>query len=345
MTSKIILNTFDHTRVDAEKVHPAFIDNIYNLNIQQLEYIIAVDHYRHFANAADACFVTQATLSMMIKKLEQELNCVLFDRSRQPVVPTDTGEVIIAQAKLILKEWELLRQIPANASQKIEGELKIGIIPTLAPYLLPLFLSSFLQNYPLVKLKIQEQNTEELLRLLSSGKLDAGIMATPIHDHTFKEKHLFNETFRVYVSQQEKTLKRKFILPEEIDINRLWLLEEGHCLRSQILNLCELQQQQAKLHQLDYETGSIESLMKITEIHQGITIIPELATVGFDQSQKNRLRYFMEPVPAREISIVTYRHHVKENLLDALEVEIKEGALPFLSKPKKQQNVLPIKIS
>jgi LysR family hydrogen peroxide-inducible transcriptional activator len=315
------------------------------MNIQQLEYIIAVDHHRHFANAAEACYVTQATLSMMIKKLEQELDCVLFDRSRQPVVPTDIGQLVIAQAKSIWKEWEFLKQIPANASQKVEGELKIGIIPTLAPYLLPLFLSSFLHKYPLVKLKIQEQNTEPLLKQLASGKLDAGIMATPINDHQYKEKHLFNETFRVYVSQQEKTLKRKFILPEEIDVNRLWLLEEGHCLRSQVLNLCELQEKQAKLHHLDYETGSIESLMKITEINGGITIIPELATIDFEQSQKNRLRYFMEPVPAREISIVTYRHHVKQSLLQALEEEIKSGTLPFLSGNKKQSQVISIKRS
>jgi len=314
------------------------------MNLQQLEYIVAVDTHRHFAKAADACFVTQATLSMMIKKLEQELDATIFDRSKQPVIPTESGKAIIDQAKIVLKEVSLLHRISKESGSAIEGELRIGIIPTLAPYLLPLFLSPFLKQYPRVKLKIQEHNTEQLLQLLAADRLDTGIMATPIADKTFQERSLFFEPFKVFVSQHEKALKKKYIIPEEIDINRLWLLEEGHCLRSQILNLCELQKRQARLHNLEYESGSIESLLKITEINQGITIIPELATLNFDKPSRERLRHFKPPVPVREISLVTYRHFVKKKLLDVLEREIKIHVEPFLSGNTKQAQVIPIDI-
>jgi LysR family hydrogen peroxide-inducible transcriptional activator len=311
------------------------------MNLQQLEYVTAVDTHRHFANAANACFVTQATLSMMIKKLEQELNIVIFDRSRQPVVPTDAGRLVIEQARIVLREAELMKQLASHMNTGHRGELRIGIIPTLAPYLLPLFLPSFLKKYSDVKLKIQEQTTAQLLQMLSSDKIDVGIMATPIEETNFKEVHLFYEEFKVFVAAPDSHLKKKYILPEDIDVNKLWLLEEGHCLRSQTLNLCELQKRGAKAHNLDYETGSIESLLKITTINNGITIVPELATLNFDEAFRSNLRNFKPPVPVREISLVTYRHFVKRKLLDMLEQEIRESVKPFLQK-KKETNIIPI---
>jgi LysR family transcriptional regulator, hydrogen peroxide-inducible genes activator len=302
------------------------------MNLQQLEYIVAVDTHRHFAKAADQCFVTQATLSMMIKKLEQELDVILFDRSRQPVVPTELGKEIIEQARVILKETQQLKLISREARSGTAGELRIGIIPTVAPYLLPLFLTDFLKKYPAVKLRIVEQTTEHLLQLLSSDKLDVGIMATPLSEKGFAEKHLFYEEFKVYVAEENKSLKKKYILAEDIDINKLWLLEEGHCLRSQVLNLCEIQKQQAILHHLDYETGSIESLLKITDMNGGITIIPELATLHFEKKAKDKLRHFKPPVPVREISLVTYRHFIKKGLLQVLEKEITTAVKSFVNK-------------
>jgi LysR family hydrogen peroxide-inducible transcriptional activator len=311
------------------------------MNLQQLEYIVAVDTYRHFSNAAENCFVTQATLSMMIKKLEQELDVAIFDRSKQPVVPTEAGKLVIEQARIVLKETELIRHLSDNLKSGIKGELKVGIIPTLAPYLLPLFLPPFLKRYPSVKLKIQEQTTDQLLLMLSSDKIDVAIMATPVGHKNFKESPLFYEEFNVFVSANDKNLKKKYILPEDIDINKLWLLEEGHCLRSQTLNLCELQKQQAKAHNLDYEAGSIESLLKITEINEGITIIPELATLDFGKSSKNKLRHFKPPVPVREISLVTYRHFIKKNLLELLQKEIISSVKPHLRPNKKPAQVVP----
>ena len=301
------------------------------MNLQQLEYIVAVDRHRHFEKAARACFVTQATLSMMIKKLEQELDTILFDRSKQPVVPTETGKAIVEQARIVLKETSQLKLLSKEAESRTSGQLRIGVIPTIAPYLLPLFLTQFLKAYPDVKLKIVEQTTEHLLKLLATDSLDVAIMATPLTEKGFAETHLFYEEFKVYVADQNKSLKKKYILAEDIDVNKLWLLEEGHCLRSQVLNLCEIQKQQAIIHHLDYETGSIESLLRITEMNGGITIIPQLATVQFNKKEKEKLRHFKPPVPVREISLVTYRHFVKKGLLHLLQKEITHGVKAHLT--------------
>src|SRR5829696_1532237 len=269
---------------------------------------------------------------MMIKKLEQELDVIIFDRSKQPVVPTEIGKEIIEQARVVLKETQQLKLLSKEVKSGTGGILRIGVIPTIAPYLLPLFLTDFLKKYPAIKLKIVEQTTEHLLKLLSSDKIDVAIMATPIAEKGFAEKHLFYEEFKVYVAEENKSLKKKYILAEDIDVNKLWLLEEGHCLRSQVLNLCEIQKQQAIIHHLDYETGSIESLLKITDMNGGITIIPELATIHFEKKGKDKLRHFKPPVPVREISLVTYRHFVKKGLLQLLEKEITAGVKPFINK-------------
>ena len=310
------------------------------MNLQQLEYIVALGTYKHFGRAAEKCFVTQATLSMMIKKLEGELDMVLFDRSHQPILPTEAGMIIIEQARAVLKETAQIKWISKEIKTGLQGELRIGIIPTLAPYLLPLFLSQFLTAHPAIKLKIIEQTTDQLLKLLSTDRLDVGIMATPLQSKNFKEKHLFYEEFKVFVADNDKGLRKKYILPEDIDVNKLWLLEEGHCLRSQTLNLCELQKQQARIHNLEYETGSIESLLKITEMNGGITIVPELATLTFNEVARQKLRHFKPPVPVREISLVTYRHFVKKGLLDLLEAAIVDGVKSHLSSSKKGAQIV-----
>ncbi|MDB5251987.1 MAG: transcriptional regulator [Flaviaesturariibacter sp.] len=304
------------------------------MNLQQLEYIVALDTHRHFAKAAESCFITQATLSMMVKKLEDELGISLFDRSRQPVVPTEAGSAIIEQARVVVKEAAQVKLLSEEIRTGVGGELRIGIIPTLAPYLLPLFLAQFLAAYPAIRLKIVEQTTDQLLRMLASDTIDVGIMATPLQRRNYKETHLFYEEFRVFVSGDDKGLRKKYILPKDLDVNRLWLLEEGHCLRTQTLNLCELQEQQARAHHLDYETGSIESLLKITEMNGGITIIPELAALSFAPEAAAKLRAFKPPAPVREISLVTYRHFVKKGLLTLLETSITTAVRPLLAKRK-----------
>jgi len=292
------------------------------MNFQQLEYIIAVDACRHFVQAADKCCVTQATLSMMIKKLEDELGALIFDRRKQPVVPTEIGKIIIEQAKVVLKEAALLKQIVQEVDSEIKGELRLGIIPTLAPYLLHLFLPQFLKKYPSVKLKIVETNTSNIIAALEKEELDIGILATPLGINGMKETVLFRENFRVFVSNKEKLLNKQYLLPQEIDVQRLWLLAEGHCLREQVMNLCELQKQQANLHHLEYEAGSIESLLKIVEMNEGITIIPELAALALDNIRQKQLRSFQSPAPMREIGLLTHKHFIKKRLFEVLKEEI-----------------------
>lgn len=295
------------------------------MNNQQLEYIVAVDSYRHFVTAAEKCFVTQATLSMMIKKLEEELGVKIFDRSKQPVVPTETGKLIIAQARIVLQNTERMKEIVHEEKGQMSGELRIGIIPTLAPYIIPLFMNTFMKKYPDVKLKISEITTESIINKLEKHSLDIGLLATPLNNKALVEQPLFYEQFVVYASSEEKLLKKKYLLANDIDINRLWLLEEGHCLRSQVVNLCELKHREKELHQLDFEAGSIETLKKIVELNQGITILPELALKDIPEDQKNKIRYFKSPAPVREISLVTFRHFVKKKLADALKQQILEN--------------------
>ncbi len=292
------------------------------MNIQQLEYVIAVDDCRHFVKAAEKCYVTQATLSMMLKKLEEELQVKIFDRSRQPVVPTEIGIKIIAQAKIILQESNRLAEMVEEEKGELKGELKIGIIPTLAPYLLPLFMNSFLKKYPSVKIKISELTTGQIIHKLEQHDLDAGLLTIPLNQPSLREETLFYEQFVVYASPEQKILKKKFVLAKDIDINRLCLLEEGHCLRLQVFNLCELRNKEKEFRQLDFETGSIETLKRIVEVNHGITILPKLALKVMTPNQKKNIRFFKKPVPVREVGLVTYRYFVKEKLIHGLKDEI-----------------------
>jgi LysR family hydrogen peroxide-inducible transcriptional activator len=292
------------------------------MNIQHLKYVLAVDTHRHFAKAAGKCFVTQPTLSMMIRVLEDELGIKIFDRSRQPVVPTEAGEVVIAQARIIVQEAERMKEIIHELKGEITGELKLGIIPTVAPYLLPLFLNSFLKKYPLLKIKITELTTQQIIENLKNHHLDVGILATPLNNEALKEQPLYYEQFVVYASLDEKLMKKKFLIPGDIDTNHLWLLEEGHCLRTQILNLCELRKKGLETGNLEYEAGSIETLKKMVDMNNGITILPELALEELTVKDKRFVRHFKPQVPVREISIVTYRHFVKQRMVDILKEEI-----------------------
>lgn len=304
------------------------------MNLQQLEYIIAVDQYRHFAQAADHCHITQPTLSTMINKLEQELEVHIFDRTRHPVVPTQEGVEILKQARRVLAEADRIKQIVTDLKEEIHGELKLGIIPTVAPFLLPLILNDFLQRYPQLKLSISEYTTEHIVEKLHSGELDAGILATPLHIDNIRETPLYNEEFVVYAGGKEDIIRKKYVIPKDIDLSRLWLLEEGHCLRSQIINLCELKKQGNYLTNLNYEVGSIDTLKRLVDSNKGITILPELAILDFPEESKKYLHYFKPPVPVREISIVTYRHLVKERLINLVKDEITAKIKPLVGQGK-----------
>lgn len=293
-----------------------------NISLTQLEYIVAVDTYRHFSTAAQKCFVSQPTLSMQIQKAEEELGVIIFDRSKQPVVPTEIGTNIIEQARKVLHEKRVLAEIIASQRDSLEGELKMAIIPTLAPYLIPLFLHRFFKKYPKIHLTVEEQTTDTLVENLKKNTIDLGVLVTPLNDQAIKEEPLFYEEFMVYVSKSNALSKKTYVLADDIDVKKLWLLEEGHCFRSQILNLCELRKATRQEKPFQYEAGSIDTLRKMVELDDGITILPELATKDLTTKQKNLIHRFKGQAPVREVSLVTHRSYIKRRLIEALKVEI-----------------------
>ena len=303
------------------------------MNLQQLEYILAVDEHKSFSKASAAKFISQPALSMMIQKLENELDIRIFDRSKKPISPTNAGRIIIDQARVILREVDKLEEINRSLKKTMQGKLSIGIIPTLAPYLLPLFLKPFLEKFPKIHIKIYENTTEVIIEKLKTGMLDAGILVTPLSYNFIKEIPLFYEQFFVYSREFNN---KNFLLPIDIDPDELWLLEEGHCFRSQILNLCELRKKsQARF---EFEAGSIDTLIKMVDHQSGVTIVPELATFTLSKQQKNHLKRFAPPVPVREVSLVTHRDYVKKSMIDALRESIINN-LPNLDQSENRNRI------
>lgn len=311
------------------------------MTFTQLEYVVSVDRHRHFVAAAAECFVTQPTLSMQIHKLEKEWGVKIFDRSKQPVIPTEQGLELIEHAKKILAERDQLTELINNRKGLLAGELRLGIIPTLAPYLLPLFVKEFTAKYPQVKLVVNEMMTSLIIARLREGKIDAGILVTPLMEPGIKEEVLFYEEMLVYVSKNNAAYEKQYVLAKDINPDKLWLLEEGHCFRSQIMNLCELQKASKAGHPFEYEAGSIETLRRMVEVNDGITILPELATMDLSARQQQLLRSFRKPVPMRQVSLVVHRDFVKKSLLDILKKEIIE-AVPEKIRKNKNHHIVPV---
>ena len=311
------------------------------MTITQLEYIVAVDTYRSFVAAAEKCFVTQPTLSMQVQKLEDTLGVKLFDRSRQPVVPTEIGEEIITQARILLSEGEKIKEIISDRQRELSGELKVGIIPTIAPYILPKILHGFIEKYPAVKLVVWEQTTEMIVQQLKLGTIDCGIMSTPLHEGNLTEIPVFYENFVAYVSKNSKLSKKKNIVPDDIDMEEIWVLNEGHCMREQVLNICQRRKATQGFKHFEYNTGSVETLKRMVDQNNGATILPELALADLSDKQLEKVRYFKTPEPAREVSIVIQRNFLKRRMIEALKNEILEF-LPKRMKSKKKKEVMEI---
>lgn len=290
------------------------------MTLTQLEYIVALDTHRHFVLASEKCFVTQPTLSMQIQKLEEELGVKIFDRTKQPVIPTEIGVTIISQARTILLEANRMAQIINDQKDTMTGEIRIGIIPTLAPYLLPPLFKQMRDKYPQLELIVKETITEEVIHELKNNRLDCGLVVTPLKDASIKEDVLFYEELFVYVSRKNSLYDKKYVLANEIDPDQLWLLEEGHCFRSQMLNLCELRKS-SDFH-FKYETGNIETLKRMVDKSDGITILPELAVMEFNKQQLKLVKRLKDPSPAREVSLVTHRDHIKTKLIKTLKEEV-----------------------
>ena len=288
------------------------------MNLQQLEYIVAVDRLRHFAKAAGYCNVTQPTLSAMIQKLEDELGLQIFDRTAHPVITNDNATEVIAQAKEVLQQVRILRDKANDARIEMKGELILGVIPTIAPYLMPLFLFDFLKQFPQVKVVIREFHTAVILEKIRLGELDAGIVATPLDENGFISRRLYLEPLKLYVSKLEEAAKNIYVLPTEIDASRIWMLEEGNCLRNQFINLCNLKSSHLKPTNLDYTAGNFETLVQMIDRGGGMTLLPELAIQQLNEDRKTQVREFTPPQPVREVSLVFMRQYAKQKINEAL---------------------------
>jgi len=292
------------------------------MTLVQLEYIIALDTYRHFATAADRCHVTQPTLSMQIQKLEDELGVLLFDRSKHPVLPTEVGISVIEQARAVISAQKQIMEIVRDAKNEVSGHLKVGVIPTLAPYLLPLFLTSFIERYPKINLEVEELLTQQIIEKLKLGLLDVGLVVTPIDDRSINEIPVFYEPFVVFAAQNHPLLQQEKVDFKDIHAEDMWLLNEGHCLRNQVMNLCEEKAAASQALKFLYKTGSLEMLIKLVEQRYGYTLLPALATLDMSPDRKALVREFAAPQPKREVSIIVHRGYLKKKLIECLKTEI-----------------------
>lgn len=311
------------------------------MTITQLEYVVAVDTYRSFVTAANKCFVTQPTLSMQIQKLEDTLGVKIFDRSHQPVIPTEIGLEIIAQARVLLAESEKIKEIITDRQKELSGELRVGIIPTVSPYILPKIINGFIEKYPQVKLIVWEQTTEQIIQQLKMGTLDCGILSTPLHESGLTEIPVFYENFVAYTSKNSKLSKKKTITPDDIDMEEIWVLNEGHCMREQVLNICQRRKATKGFQHFEYNTGSVETLKRMVDMNNGATILPELALADMSDRQRDRVRYFKSPEPAREVSIVIHRNFLKRRMIEALKNEILDF-VPKRLRTKKKKEIMEI---
>ncbi len=312
------------------------------MTIVQLSYIIAVNDFKSFAKAADKCFVTQPTLSMQIQKLENELGVVIFDRTKKPVAPTEIGEKIIEQARVVVREKHRINDIINEESEEIKGKFKLGIIPTIAPYLLPLFVEAFSKNYSSIELIIDELQTGQIIEKLKKDELDAGIVATPLFLKEISERPIYYEPFVGYVSENHRLSKKRKIDPNELDVKDLFLLKEGHCFRDHVLQICKYYGEGKKpgARTVNLEGATLETLMKMVDKNIGMTLIPYLAMKELEGSTKEKyIKKFKAPVPTREISIVYHRAQLKKKLIDLLEKEIKR-AIPIELKKSSGEFVL-----
>tara|TARA_R110002126_G_scaffold149547_1_gene295535 strand:- start:1073 stop:1996 length:924 start_codon:yes stop_codon:yes gene_type:complete len=287
------------------------------MTIQQLEYVIALDTYRHFVTAAEKCFVTQPTITIQVKKLEDEIGFLIFDKSKSPFKPSDLGEVFIAKAKVILHEIKELKNMVNVELDNLEGEYRMAVIPTISSYLIPLISGSFSKKYPNTILKIQEMESDQIILALQKKEIDLGILVTPLNEPFIREIKLYNEPFIFYGQEDCFEKEKNSISASEIEkLGNIWLLENGHCFRNQVLNICGNTDNNKNIQ---FQSGSIEALKRMVDNYGGYTLVPEMA---LNNTEKGRILHFNEPKPIREVSLVTHHTFSKDVLIDALRMEI-----------------------
>lgn len=298
------------------------------MTLTQLKYIIAVDTHRHFATAADHCYVTQPTLSMQIHKLEDELGIQIFDRSKQPVVPTPQGFKIVEQARVILKHVQQLEDLATQHEGELRGTFKVGIIPTVAPYLIPLFLQKFSAAYPKIELIFEETKTQQLLTRLQQDQLDIGIIATPAQQANMHEEDLYYEPFIGYLSEDHSLSQKTELSVKDLEIDNLWLLEDGHCFRDQAVKLCKKSRNDSPKTPIQFQSGNLETLKKLVEQNFGMTLLPYLAIDQLNGNHSNaRIKNFEHPIPRRKVRLVYGRLHLKDNIVNAFK-EVIQDCIP-----------------
>lgn len=293
------------------------------MTLQQLEYILAVDQFRHFAKAAEYCRVTQPTLSAMIQKLEEELDTKIFDRSQQPVCPTPIGIQVLKQAQTVLVQANLIKNIIEEEKHSLSGTFRLGILPTIAPYLLPRFFPQLMKQYSQLDIRVIEMKTNDIKKALQDGEIDAGIVASLDGMEGFQQTSLFYEQFFAYVASENSLYNNEVIRTSDLAGEQLWLLDEGHCFRDQLVRFCQLKG--ARASQLAYHLGSMETFMRMVESGKGITFIPELAVLQLNEIQKKLVHSFAIPCPTRQIIMLTNPNFVRYTLLDALTKEIQSS--------------------
>ncbi len=307
------------------------------MNIFHLKYFVVLAKKANYREAAQHCNISQPAMSMAIKSLEQKLGHPLIYRQKNPIRLTDFGLSILSHAKKIVNEYDTMMDYGLSKNE-LSGRVRLGIIPTIASSLIPQFIGHFIQEYPNIKLDIEEMTTVNILSAIDEEELDAGIVATPLEGIKLSASPMYYEDFIAYSS---RPLHKKYIIPSDLDIDKLWLLEEGHCLRSQVINLCELRSQ-TKLG-VNYSAGSIETLINLVDSYGGITIIPELYAKSLSEERKSKLMLFDKPAPAREISLIFHKYSVKQNLLEVLKNSIGQS-VPNYMKIKDDFNNVPIEL-
>ena len=287
------------------------------MTITQLKYVLAVAEHQNFTKAAQKTFVTQPTLSMQIQKLEEQLDVLIFDRAKKPIALTEVGKKIVNQARNIVNEADRIKDIVDQQKGFIGGEFKVGIIPTIMPTLLPMFLKNFTNKYPKVQLKIEEHNTDDLIQKLNDGHLDAGIAATPLLQENIKERVLYYEPFVGYIPQEHRLADNKKIEITDLNIDDILLLEDGHCFRDGVINLCKASKSNFG-DSFQLESGSFETLIKLSNEGMGMTLLPYLHTLDLGEKQQGNLHHFTDPAPAREVSLIYPKSELKIQIINAM---------------------------
>ena len=313
------------------------------MTIIQLEYAVALATYKSFVSAAEKSFVTQPTLSLQIQKLEEELGVKIFDRSKHPIEVTAMGKIIIEQVRKAIEEFERIHELIQQHQNTLSGVFRLAVIPTVAPNILPALLENYAKSFPDIRMEVSEMETNRIIKALRNNEIDAGLLSTPLEEKDIKEFPLFYEPLVAYLRSDDVLLKKRMLVPEDLDLERIWLLNEGHCMRNQILDLCSDQVQRLQTKKAyRYESSNVETLRRMVDKNGGLTILPELSTSDFDEDRIANVRYFEDPEPVREIALVTNDHFVHFNILQSLMDEILKLVPEKMRVQKKNRKVLRI---